>query len=220
MRVSAARHRLHLLLAVALALAGWAHAVVVDQDRLRSVAASRYGPEALSVVDDWLRLIDLAGDAPRSEQLSRVNDFFNLRVRFGDDIQIWQMADYWATPLQTLVRGQGDCEDYAIAKYLTLRALGVPQSELRLIYVRARIDGRAQAHMVLGYYPDPHGEPLILDNLSGVVAPAAQRRDLSPIFSFNDEGLWAGGIRAASRPTDRLSNWRAVLGRIRDEGFR
>jgi hypothetical protein len=74
--------------------------------------------------------------------------------------------------------------------------------------------------MVLGFYPQPSDEPLILDNLISSVRPASQRPDLSPIFSFNNNGLWVGGASASSAdPTARLSRWRDVLDRMRQEGL-
>lgn len=192
----------------------------LESQRLRAVAEERYGARGLESVADWMNLIALAEDQPIDEKLHRINEFFNIRTSFQDDLDVWGQADYWATPLELMGRGRGDCEDYAIAKYISLLALGVPQSSLRLIYVRARIAGvGAQAHMVLGYYPDPNGEPRILDNLVGSIEWASARSDLSPVFSFNSEGLWAGGVRAASDPTERLSRWRDVLGRLRQEGF-
>lgn len=191
----------------------------LEGERLRRVAQERYGAEALTEVGDWQNMLDRARNQPVSVRLSRVNEFFNGRVRFEDDLSVWQQADYWATPLETLVRGRGDCEDFTIAKYVSLLALGVPQSQLRLIYTRARIDGALQAHMVLGYYADPAGEPLILDNLVGTIEPASARSDLTPVFSFNGQGLWAGGRRADSDPSARLSRWRDLLARLRNEGF-
>lgn len=195
----------------------------LDRERLHAVAQHRYGGAGQEAVDDWLRLIDLARNQPVAVQLARVNEFFNSRTLFESDASIWQQVDYWATPLEMMVRGRGDCEDFAIAKYVSLLALGVPQNKLRLIYVRARIGGvdgvASQAHMVLGYYPDPNGEPQVLDNLAGNIEWASARPDLLPVFSFNGEGLWAGNIRAASDPTARLSRWRDLLARLRREGF-
>ncbi len=193
---------------------------VIDQDRLRAVAQTRYGASGVEAVSDWLRLIELARNQPVSVQLDRANLFFNTRTLFQSDSQVWQLPDYWATPLETLGRGRGDCEDFAIAKYVSLVALGVPQDHLRLIYVRAQVGGApSQVHMVLGYYPDLNGEPQILDNLDGAIKWASARHDLVPVFSFNADGLWAGGTKAASDPTTRLSRWRDLLQRLRSEGI-
>ncbi len=192
----------------------------IDRDLLRSQAQVRFGNPGLEAALAWLRLIDGTDASPIDEKLEKVNLFFNIRTQFRSDIQTWNQNEYWATPLETLARASGDCEDFAIAKYISLLALGVPQDQLRLIYVRAVLPGQAaQAHMVLGYYANPNAEPKILDNLNGQILPASQRGDLTPVFSFNGEGLWAGGIKAGSSPTARLSRWRNVLARIRQEGF-
>ncbi|MGQ0622039.1 MAG: transglutaminase-like cysteine peptidase [Panacagrimonas sp.] len=195
----------------------------LDRGQLRDVAASRYGEHGVRVAADWLHLLDQARSQPVSVQMSRINEFFNSRTTFASDVDVWQQADWWATPLDTLARGRGDCEDFAIAKYVSLMALGVAQNRLRLIYVRANLDGSmpgtSQAHMVLGYYADPNGEPQILDNLVGSIERASARPDLTPVFSFNGEGLWAGGVKAQSDPTARLSRWRDLLVRLKNEGF-
>lgn len=195
-----------------------------DGARMEEVARARYGEAVAEVVRDWRTLL-LGPDAvDEHERLSRINTFFNRRLRFDDDIQVWKEADYWATPLETLARGAGDCEDFAIAKYASLLAAGVPSERLRLIYVRARIGGSqsklSQAHMVVGYYPTPDAEPLILDNLVSEIRPAGRRPDLFPIFSFTSEGLWVQGANTSSAdPTARLSRWRSVLQRMRAEGL-
>jgi predicted transglutaminase-like cysteine proteinase len=70
-------------------------------------------------------------------RLEAVNRFFNRHVRWRSDAELWGQDDFWATPLQLLARGAGDCEDYAVAKYAALRAAGVPAERLRLVYVEA-----------------------------------------------------------------------------------
>jgi hypothetical protein len=80
--------------------------------------------------------------------------------------------------------------------------------------------GRPQAHMVLAYYAAPGADPAVLDNLVTGVLPAAQRDDLTPVFSFNAEGMWQGlGTQLAGDPVERLSRWRDVLALARSEGF-
>ncbi len=154
-------------------------------------------------------------------KLRLVNQFFNTRIEFATDQQAWGQLDYWASPLEALANGRGDCEDYAIAKYFSLVAAGMPVARLRLVYVRAQLDdGPVQAHMVLAYQPTGGGDVLILDNLVDEVLRAAQRRDLQPVFSFNSEGLWQGvGSVGAGDPKLRLTRWRDVLHKARAEGF-
>lgn len=194
----------------------------LDKSRLRQAMQQRYGQSGVRVLEEWFSLLERLGGASLDVQLRDVNDFFNRRVRWVDDIQAWGQEDYWATPLESLGNGRGDCEDYAIAKYVTLKQLGVPGNQLRMIYVRARI-GRSQitqAHMVLGHYATPSAEPRILDNIVSSITPASQRSDLDPLFSFNSEGLWAGGSsQSRADPLARLSRWRSVIGRMQEQGF-
>ncbi|MCB1955162.1 MAG: transglutaminase-like cysteine peptidase [Rhodocyclaceae bacterium] len=199
-------------------------ALASDLDSIIGRAVQRYGPEATQPLADWAQLVEHARQLEVPDQLALVNDFFNRRVAFSDDISLWGQPDYWATPFETLTRHGGDCEDYSIAKYATLKRIGVDPARMRLIYVKARIGGPSsslsQAHMVLGYYPAPNAEPLVLDNLIGEIRPASRRTDLYPVFSFNGEGLWVGGAgQSSADPTERLSRWRDLLARMRDDGL-
>jgi predicted transglutaminase-like cysteine proteinase len=162
-------------------------------------------------------------------QVRGVNDFYNQHLLYRDDVEIWGQVDYWASPLESLQRGMGDCEDFAIAKYFTLTSLGVPHHKLRLVYVRANLGAGAstlgasgQPHMVLAYYASRDADPLVLDNLIGELRPARLRPDLTPVFSFNAEGLWEGvgpvSVRGAAA-TVRLSRWREVLVKAAQDGL-
>lgn len=215
--------RVGFLLAGVVLLAGLVKAAP-DFDLMGQLAGQRFGMEGRRAISEWRQLLSGAEKLPADEQLRTVNEFFNRKIRFSTDAVIWSQPDYWATPLETLGMGKGDCEDFTIAKYTTLRLLGVPGEKLRLTYVKAKIGGMysqiSQAHMVLSYYPTATGEPLILDNLISEIRPAAQRGDLHPIFSFSMESLWVGsGVAPAADATSRLSRWRDVLGRMRAEGL-
>jgi predicted transglutaminase-like cysteine proteinase len=186
-------------------------------------SAQPLGPSAVSGVLALQPLLAASVGQDDLQRLATFNDFFNRRVVFTADSETWGQTDYWASPLETLGKGRGDCEDYVIAKYFSLMAAGVPQAKLRLVYVRAVVGGpggAVQAHMVLAYYAQPGAEPLILDNLIGEIRPASRRPDLEPVFSFNSEGLWQGtGAQSAGEPVARLSRWREVLAKARAEGF-
>lgn len=196
-----------------------------DFSRLLHLANERYGERGSSAISAWETMMQSADALSEDQKLSLVNEFVNRHVTFGDDINVWGQKDYWATPLETLGHGSGDCEDFSIAKYISLSLLGVPMEKLRLTYVRAEMgrrgSGITQAHMVLAYYPIPNGEPIILDNLVGTLRPASRRRDLTPIYGFNSQGLWVAGQPApvVSDPTSRLSRWRDVLRRMQEEGL-
>lgn len=191
-----------------------------------SQAASKIGPLGDRAAADLRDLLPRLAAMDEPARLARVNDFVNRRVVFASDTVAWEQEDYWASPLQTLARGVGDCEDYAIAKYFILVAAGTPVDRLRLVYVRATLPpaqgqpGATQAHMVLAHYADNAGDPRILDNLVPELRLSSGRPDLTPVFSFNSDRLWDGaGPRQAGDPMARLSRWRDVVQRAREEGF-
>ena len=181
---------------------------------------------APSVFRDWRQLIEDSKPLGTQDKLRRVNEFFNRKIQFVDDIQVWGQTDYWATPIETLAKARGDCEDFTIAKYFTLLDAGMSNDEMRLIYVKARIGGPAssvtQAHMVLAYYREPDAEPLILDNLITDIRPASRRPDLLPVFSFNSQGIWSNPTASGmpvSTGVGRLTRWQDLLNRAKAEGF-
>lgn len=141
------------------------------------------------------------------------------QLRYVEDIDLWREVDYWATPIQALIKGAGDCEDYAIAKYFSLRRMGIPSEKLRITYVKALRQNRA--HMVLTYYSSPQAQPLVLDSLMDAIKPASQRPDLLPVYAFNGEGLWLTGTTGNKKvgDTKRLSRWQDLLKKMQAEGF-
>lgn len=194
-----------------------------DFDRLLRTLSQRWGGPAVQKFHAWRDMLGQAATLDEADKLRRVNEFFNRQLRFEDDLQIWQQADYWATPLESLERGAGDCEDFTIAKYFSLQMLDIDPAKLRLTYVKALIGGPdskiSQAHMVLAYYSQPNAEPLVLDNLIGDIRPASRRPDLIPVFSFNSDGIWVPGGSEPKSSSDRLSRWKDLVARMRAEGF-
>ena len=88
------------------------------------------------VLRDWEKLLADAKPLATKDKLRRVNDFFNRRIQSGDDQEIWGQSDYWATLLETLARGRGDCEDFTIGKYFTL--ITVPPGEQARLVLDSR----------------------------------------------------------------------------------
>lgn len=191
-------------------------------ERILQSTQLRYGAGAAEVVRGWDRMLSAFRGGSELQKLRDVNEYFNRRLRFEDDQRNWGQNDYWATPIEAMMRGAGDCEDYSIAKYVSLKYLGVPVSRLRITYVRAKIGGPGsnitQAHMVLTYYPTPDAEPLVLDNLVGEIRPASRRGDLQPIFSFNSEGVFGTG-EAQAGGGSRLSRWNDLVEKMKAEGL-
>lgn len=177
---------------------------------------AKYSKFARKRVESWQELVATSQELNDNEKLTVVNDFFNSNVLFINDLALWQKEDYWATPLEFLSIGAGDCEDYSIAKYFTLKQLGVDEEKLRITYVKAINLG--QAHMVLTYFKTKRSIPLVLDNLITEIKPANQRTDLVPVYSFNGAGLWLSKSRGTGNQrvgdSSRLSLWEDLENRM------
>ena len=148
---------------IGFALSWSAHSEHDMTEQQLNTIEQKYNKFARQRVIGWQQLIQDNQDLPEQEKLNRVNAFFNANVQFINDQALWEKKDYWATPIETLSIGGGDCEDYAIAKYFTLKQLGVDESKLRLTYVKAIELNRS--HMILTYFENKRAVPLVLDNL-------------------------------------------------------
>lgn len=200
-------------LVMAVLITGLAHGIDLGQDLLEYVQRE-YGNAARQRLTDWDNLIEQHRGATETEQVVAVNHFFNKR-EFVGDIDHWGLKDYWATPVEFLATDAGDCEEFANAKYMTLRAMGVPEKRLRITYVDAI--HLEQAHMVLAWYPEPNAEPLILDNLVNHIQPASRRTDLKPVYSFNGTDLWLSRDERSDRrvgSADEVQQWRHLRDRM------
>jgi len=177
----------------------------------------KYGEMAGKRFRAWRELIQKSKSLPEDQKLETVNTFFDSTIIFMSDKDNYGVDDYWATPYECIGRDAGDCEDYAIAKYLTLLEIGVPDEKLRLTYVKALAPWN-QAHMVLSYFPSPTAAPLVLDSLIGEIKPATERHDLVPVYSFNGTGLWLAKARGSGEQvkggTGRLAMWEQMKNRL------
>lgn len=186
-------------------------------EELVATVKKRYGSAAEKRLLDWEASIHQHLSASDREKLNIVNSFFN-QAKFIDDLKLWNKKDYWATPVEFLALNAGDCEDFSIAKYFTLKEMGVDTSKLRITYVKAlRLN---QAHMVLAYYSTPSAVPLILDNLTNQIVPADQRTDLQPVYSFNADDLWLSRTRneqIRAGKSSQLGLWRELNKRLLKE---
>ena len=220
MRVFAARWLRVLLLAASVAALAAELVVITDVQIAR--LAQQFGPVAKNRLTGWRDILVNPKYKKMSERekLERVNDFMN-QTPFIDDLAHWGKEDYWATPVEFLSTHGGDCEDFSIAKYFTLRALGVPDDKLRITYVKELVIYN-QAHMVLAYFPSPDAEPLILDNINKTIQPASARTDLLPVYSFNGSNLWLAkeqtGRAQSVGGSDRIGHWRDLQARLRAAG--
>lgn len=194
-------------------------------------AVKQYGESANKRLQSWVDLLNQNQKLDELAKLDKVNRFFN-QIPYMTDAEHWGAEDYWATPVQLLASNAGDCEDYAIAKYMSLVKLGITEEKLRITYVkvtgrnqlnmRALLTGKApantslsfsndEAHMVLIYYASPNAEPLVLDNLKENILPASQRSDLTPVYSFSGNSVWLisqwSGKEALIGGAEQLERW-------------
>ena len=134
-----------------------------------------------------VQMMNEARDLDDMGKMEKVNDFFN-QTPYTQDKVTWGVSDYWATRLEFIGKDKADCEDYVIAKYFTLKELGVPTSKLFMTY--AKSIRYKSAHMVLTYYETPKSVPLVMDNYNYKILPASARDDLIPIYSFSGDELF------------------------------
>ena len=132
----------------------------------------------------WKDLIRTNGNLPLPQKLQAVNRFFN-RWPYRTDMELYGISEYWAGPF-TFMRNSGDCEDYAIAKYVTLEFLNVPREKMRIVTVHDKL--RGIGHAVLAVYDE--ADILILDSLSDGVFSEKQYRQYDPKYAVNDSGRW------------------------------
>jgi predicted transglutaminase-like cysteine proteinase len=118
--------------------------------------------------------------------LRAINDAFNSYLfRYAHDQDIWQLPDYWETPYQFLARG-GDCEDFAIAKYMALKALGVPEQNMLIVTVMRKV--QRDGHAILVVLDGQNA--WVLDILNSHVMPqSAAQVSYMPLMGINGR-LW------------------------------
>jgi predicted transglutaminase-like cysteine proteinase len=145
-----------------------------------------------TIFSRWLSRFDYLETQPLLIKLRAVNDAINKGIVYSPDLQGYNKKEYWATPLETLKYGQGDCEDYAILKYYVLRYLGVSADSLYL----ASVDiGKGKiSHAVLMADAERTKKPsafLVLDNMRGRTEIARERHaGCQPYFLLNETGIF------------------------------
>jgi predicted transglutaminase-like cysteine proteinase len=137
-------------------------------------------------VMEWKGLVDSIESKPLRQKLEIINNWSNSHPYIEDMIN-WGMEDYWESPYE-FMGISGDCEDYAISKYYSLRASGVPSDKLRIIIVQDLNLGGI-IHAVLGVYDD--GDLYILDNQIKQVTPALRIFHYRPVYGINEDAWWS-----------------------------
>ncbi|MDE1151812.1 MAG: transglutaminase-like cysteine peptidase [Micavibrio sp.] len=135
-------------------------------------------------VQAWKTHLQGMHDLTPHEQIEQVNNYINS-VRYVEDSVNYKKSDYWATPIEFLTRG-GDCEDFAIAKYASLRALGFTTDQMRIAIVQDKV--KNVPHAILIVYTD--GNAYVLDNQDKRVRNSDEINRYKPIFSLNSNSWW------------------------------
>lgn len=137
-------------------------------------------------IKEWKEMLSELQGKSLDEQLDTVNDWSNAHPYIIDQLN-WGRNDYWETPYE-FIEVNGDCEDYAISKYYSLRALGIPADRMRVIIVQDLNLGGI-IHAILGVYDD-NDELIILDNQIKQVRPALSIYHYRPIYGINERNWW------------------------------
>ncbi|GAA4024011.1 hypothetical protein GCM10022280_26030 [Sphingomonas swuensis] len=135
-------------------------------------------------------------ERPEAERIELVNRFVNARISFIDDERLFGRADVWQSASDSLGRGRGDCEDYAIAKLQLLRAAGFEARDLYLVILKDLV--RRSDHAVLAVQSE--GRLWVLDNGTDRVTDSADIVDYRPIFSYSAGHRWTHGYRRSAEP--------------------
>lgn len=138
--------------------------------------------------DEWDKLVAELKRLPLHERVARANEILN-RLPYVPAERNWGDATYWETPYEFLAHG-GQCQDYAIAKYLALAESGVPQRDMRFVVVRDTLRGLDHAIDIVTI----EGVQLVLDNQVRDVTPAQGNLRYQPYYALNDQGWWIYGI--------------------------
>jgi predicted transglutaminase-like cysteine proteinase len=133
---------------------------------------------------DWYEMVEDLRGRGRYEQMVAVHRWLN-RYRYITDDRLWGKSDYWETPGQ-FVTMSGDCEDYSIAKYYTLKALGWNDADLRLVVLRDTVRNIPHAVLAVNY----NGENYILDNLATEPLQDRYLRQYTPYYAVNATTRW------------------------------
>jgi predicted transglutaminase-like cysteine proteinase len=163
------------------------HAVL---DRCRESAEGCPSPAA-----QFLRLIKAVKAKSARDQLDEANRAVNMAIRYMSDYAQHGEADRWSAPLASFATGKGDCEDYAIAKYVALSEAGFPRDDLRLVLVRDR--AVRQDHAVLAARLDGHW--LILDSRRSDLMNDSDATSFTPLYAINGRGVQLFAAPYASR---------------------
>lgn len=158
---------------------------------------------SVSGLKRWLLRAGVSVAADQRTQISLINSWVNAQIAYADDSALYQQNDFWASSRETLRRGKGDCEDYAILKMDLLAAMGIDRDKMILVVARDLV--RNADHAVLVVQLD--GGSVVLDNATDRLLDGWLPNDYRPIMSFASNGKWLHGYApAAAQPQPAATN--------------
>lgn len=171
--------------------------IVADE---KAIAGCRSDESACSqAARRFLSVVDLGKKGEGRARLGWINRAVNMSIRPASDWSQYGYADFWASPLQTLGSGAGDCEDYAIVKYAILRELGVASDDLRLVIVQD--EQRQTGHAVVAVRFEQRW--LVLDNRTMAILDTEDVRHYRPVIALDQQGDRKVAAAAVDQITDR-----------------
>lgn len=164
-------------------------------ERIKHFAGTRNDQHSVFRLSEWENLINSLQICTDFQKIDQINHFFNTIIKACPDNTEQKNRDYWQSPIETLVRGKGDCEDFALAKYISLRMLGFTENQLFISIIRLPMFG--ELHAVLLYYPENENDPFVLDNLSVLcngwpnlrpvkLSDRISQNNIKPLIAFNE----------------------------------
>ena len=177
------------------AAAKWREVLARIDSEEETLAACRADLDACSPsARRLLQLVELGRQRAGRARLGEVNRAVNLSIRATSDWSQYGVDDFWSAPLATIEKGAGDCEDYAILKYLALREAGISPDDLRLLIVS--YPRRRTIHAILAVRLD--GEWLLLDNLTMVMVNSLEATQYQPLIALDYHAITTGAPGSAS----------------------
>ena len=184
----------------------------------KEIAYIKQSPKKSFIINRFKKFKEMREKAftlSTEKKLNYVNSFFNKILPINDATK-YSYDDYWATRKEFIIEGEGDCEDYVIAKYFTLLEIGIDKKNL--FFAVMQVKGKTSYHMNLLYFKTPSSVPLVLDNLSFKVIPLTSRKDLEPNFTFNEYNSHLLNVNGLGKKINidwgDVNKWEVLLDRI------
>ena len=185
--------------------AKWRDVLARIDSEEETLAACRASLDACSpAARQLLQFIELGRQRAGRARLGEINRAVNLSIRATSDWSQYGVDDFWSAPLATIEKGAGDCEDYAILKYLVLREAGISPDDLRLLIVS--YPRRRTIHALLAVHLDQ--EWLLLDNLTMVMVNSLEATQYRPLIALDYQAMttFAAGSPAPQEAPAAIQN--------------